>query len=118
MAVEDAGTLAELMERLCMKDGSFSLENIDKAMEIYEALRLPRTANVLGKSHKLGKSQQDRANSELYNLYREWDIKFKVWLHGTLPVMLLGATYDYEKGIDDHMKATAEESLPVASWCA
>ena len=46
----------------------------------YEALRIPRTRKVLGSSHDLGKTQQDRADSPWYNFRREWSIRLQVAL--------------------------------------
>jgi salicylate hydroxylase len=118
MAVEDAGTVVELMEQFCLnKEGKFSLENFSKATEMYEQIRIPRTGNVLGKSMKLGKTQQDRADSPRYNLYREWSIRMQVMLNGTLPIMLPGATYDYKNDIDDNiLKEKGRDGW--VPWCA
>ena len=55
-----------------------------------KSLRIPRTRKVLGSSHTLGKTQQRRAESWIYNLKREWSIRFQVAMYGTLPIMKPG----------------------------
>ena len=113
MAMEDAGTLAMLLRRCCppvtVHDPSSSasastrvdLKNFQQAMHQYESLRVSRTKTVLGSSVQLGKTQQQRANSKLYNAYREWSIKAQVWAYGTLPVMRPGAGFDYRVAVED-----------------
>jgi 2-polyprenyl-6-methoxyphenol hydroxylase-like FAD-dependent oxidoreductase len=107
MATEDAGTLALVLKEYCPLVSStatttttggtsmLDLSNFSKAMDTYEQLRVGRVTGVLGASVELGKTQQKRADSKLYNLWRELSIKTQVWLHGTLPVMRLGAAFDY-----------------------
>jgi len=106
MAIEDAGTIAFLLKKLCVdsNSGNFSMTNFRKAMTAYERLRIPRTGNVLGKSKVLGKTQQDRANGSWYNYFREWSIWIQVKLYGTLPIMKPGAMYSYR---DDVTKCLA-----------
>ena len=58
-------------------------------------MRIPRTNRILGSSHTLGKTQQRRADSLIYNLCRELEIKLQVAYHGTLPIMKPGAAYDF-----------------------
>jgi salicylate hydroxylase len=107
MATEDAGTLSLVLKEYCPLVSStatttttggtstLDLSNFSKAMDTYEQLRVGRVTGVLGASVELGKTQQKRADSALYNLWRELSIKTQVWLHGTLPVMRLGAAFDY-----------------------
>ena len=77
------------------------LSGFNKAMETYEQLRVDRVMKVLGSSVELGKTQQKRADSALYNLWRELSIKTQVWFHGTLPVMRLGAAFDYRAKVTE-----------------
>ena len=99
MAIEDAGTLAVLLKELCCMGGEgrkkFSSVNVGTALHLYQEMRIPRTRSVLGKSKVLGKTQQDRADSWMYNLWREMSIKLQVALNGSLPIMLEGVMYDY-----------------------
>jgi hypothetical protein len=81
------------------------LSNFSKAMDTYEQLRVGRVTGVLGASVELGKTQQKRADSKLYNLWRELSIKTQVWLHGTLPVMRLGAAFDYRAKVQKALAA-------------
>ncbi|KAL3775033.1 hypothetical protein ACHAWO_007218 [Cyclotella atomus] len=108
MAMEDAGTLSLVLAHYCPllsdeNSNSCSLDytKFDKAMETYEKLRVGRTKAILGSSVQLGKTQQKRAESKLYNVYREWSIKTQVWLFGTLPVMRPGAAFNYVDRVEE-----------------
>ena len=126
MATEDAGTLAMVLGEYCpllppLGGGGASADDDDDdddddaacaeldlsrfayAMEAYETLRVSRVKGVLASSVTLGKTQQRRAESAWYNAYREASIRAQVLAHGTLPVMRLGAAFDY--------RATAEEAF-------
>jgi salicylate hydroxylase len=100
MAIEDAGTIAYLLQNICVDDGRFNTKHFARAMALYEKIRIPRTGKILGKSKVLGKSQQDRADSVLYNWFREWSIWVQVLIHGTLPLMKPGAKYNYREDVD------------------
>jgi 2-polyprenyl-6-methoxyphenol hydroxylase-like FAD-dependent oxidoreductase len=106
MAIEDAGTIGLLLKHYCCSSSNkenavdFSMDNFTKAMHHYQQIRRPRTHAILGSSHTLGKTQQKRAENKLYNFMREINIKFQVLIHGTLPIMLPGATYDYKAALD------------------
>ena len=121
MAMEDAGTLSVLLGHFCpMNDSStpdddgggaattLDLTQFSKAMSVYESLRVSRTKAVLGSSVALGKTQQKRAESKLYNAWRELSIKTQVWAYvffswayGTLPVMRPGAAFDYKAVVEE-----------------
>jgi len=86
MAMEDAGTLSMLLGRFCpIKKNTteeedtpapqLDLQQFAKAMSVYESLRVSRTKAILGSSIALGKTQQKRAESKLYNTWREISIK-------------------------------------------
>jgi len=84
MAMEDAGTLSMLLGRFCPITSSveeddtpaqLDLQKFAKAMSVYESLRVSRTKAILGSSIALGKTQQKRAESKLYNAWREISIK-------------------------------------------
>jgi len=124
MATEDAGTLAMVLGEYCPlllegggggghsdDDGGAAIADLDlsrfaHAMGVYESLRVGRVRGVLASSVTLGKTQQRRAESAWYNAYREASIRAQVLAHGTLPVMRLGAAFDY--------RATAEEAFAKA----
>jgi len=103
MAMEDAGVLVHLLKKYCCAGGERaftpSTENLTAATEQYEAMRVARTRKVLGSSHTLGKTQQRRAESWVYNLQRELTIRLQVALHGTLPIMKPGAAYDFAEDV-------------------
>ena len=113
MAMEDAGTLSLLLGHFCpiRKDASddpptatktiIDMSKFQNAMEVYEKLRVPRTKAVLGSSVQLGKTQQKRAESKLYNAWREISIRAQVWAYGTLPVMRPGAAFDYRAKVEE-----------------
>ena len=120
MAMEDAGTLSVLLGHFCpMNDStpddndattaSLDLTQFSKAMSVYESLRVSRTKAVLGSSVALGKTQQKRAESKLYNAWRELSIKTQVWAYGTLPVMRPGAAFDYMAAVEQALLGVAEE---------
>eukprot|EP00984_Skeletonema_dohrnii_P014671 scaffold6188_cov118-Skeletonema_dohrnii-CCMP3373.AAC.4 len=109
MAMEDAGTLSLLLGHFCPLDGDgdatiIDLSKFQDAMEVYEKLRVPRTKTVLGSSVQLGKTQQKRADSLLYNAWREFSIKAQVWAYGTLPVMRPGAAFNYHAKVEEALK--------------
>lgn len=104
MALEDAGTLALLLKGLCMERGRFSMRKFDTAMAVYEELRIDRVRDVLGASKALGATQQNRAESALYNWAREWGIWMQVKFYGTLPIMFKGASFDYARAVSDRLK--------------
>uniref|UniRef100_A0A7S2MSZ9 FAD-binding domain-containing protein n=1 Tax=Helicotheca tamesis TaxID=374047 RepID=A0A7S2MSZ9_9STRA len=112
MAIEDAGIAAHLMKDYCIgKDGEFDAKGFPKAMEIYQLMRINRTRQVLGLSKGLGKTQQDRADSWLYNIYREWQIRLQVLFYKTLPCMFPGARYNF---LED-LKANSPETEVAAA---
>jgi 2-polyprenyl-6-methoxyphenol hydroxylase-like FAD-dependent oxidoreductase len=107
MAVEDAGVIALLLRHHCLQDGEFKTENFGIAMQTYTEMRIPRTRKILGASKTLGATQQNRADSWLYNLMREWTIRLQVLVYGTLPIMYPGATYDYSKDVANQLATTS-----------
>jgi hypothetical protein len=68
-------------EKGLVEDIRFTLKQFDRAMQKYEELRIPRTRAILGASHSLGAMQQNRADSWLYNIAKEWTIWFQVRTH-------------------------------------
>lgn len=111
MAMEDAGTLSILLAHFCPIDGdgddpmtAIDLSKFPNAMEVYEKLRVQRTKAVLGSSVQLGKTQQKRADSKIYNAWRELTIKAQVWAYGTLPVMRPGAAFNYLAKVEEALE--------------
>jgi hypothetical protein len=108
MAMEDAGVLAKLLQHYCCAGGTSAFEssdaNLAAATAAYEAMRIPRTRLILGASHKLGATQQRRAESKLYNLARELSIRAQVAFYGTLPMMKPGAAYNYADDVAKYLK--------------
>uniref|UniRef100_A0A7S1ZA59 FAD-binding domain-containing protein n=1 Tax=Trieres chinensis TaxID=1514140 RepID=A0A7S1ZA59_TRICV len=115
MAIEDAGALSLILQKLCHDPttGKFDFNRLPAALKLYQDVRIPRTASVLGKSKVLGRSQQDRADSWVYNLWREWSIKVQVGLNGTLPIMLPGVEYDYEEETERAIEKFEDLAVPA-----
>ena len=122
MAMEDAGTLSMLLGRFCPIKSSAEDEDTPaqldlcqfaKAMSVYESLRVSRTKAILGSSIALGKTQQKRAESKLYNAWREVSIKAQVWAYGTLPMMRPGAAFDYRAAVEEALLNDDGESEGV-----
>jgi hypothetical protein len=113
MAIEDAGTLCRLIQKVCCSTGKFDDTKFAHATQLYQDLRLPRTQRILESSHELGKTQQRRAESWLYNLYRELSIAVQVQLYGTLPIMIPGATFSYETAVDEALASTSRVAATV-----
>lgn len=104
MAMEDAGTLSVILSKFCPVNdagGEVDYSEFAAAMKAYESLRVDRTKTILGSSVELGKTQQKRADSALYNAWREWTIKAQVWAFGTLPVMRPGAAFNYVGKVEE-----------------
>jgi len=104
MAMEDVGVLALLLRHHCCAGGQKPFAPTEASLaavsDDYQGMRIARTRHVLGNSHKLGATQQKRADSWIYNLQREWAIRLQVMWYGTLPIMRPGAAYDYAADVD------------------
>jgi len=100
MGLEDAGTLAQLIGRICVDEqGSFDLSNFHKASRAFETMRMRRTGLILRYSQLAGREQQKRANGKPFSLIREAKIRHQVARHGTLPLLLPGVQYDYKEDV-------------------
>ena len=100
MGLEDAGTLAQLVGRICVDEsGSFDLRNFHRASRAFETMRMRRTGMILKYSQIAGREQLRRATYKPYNLAREAVIRLQVAQHGTLPLLLPGVQYDYKEDV-------------------
>lgn len=109
MAIEDAGILLMLLKHYCgqlaldsePKEPKFMDENFDKAVAMYQLMRLPRTTEMLKRSQQLGDLQLARASapSLLQKFKNEFFIKLNVFRHGTLPTMWFGSGFDYKSEV-------------------
>ena len=122
MAMEDVGVLSHLLRHYCCAAGAAPFEpsdaNLAAAAASYQLMRIARTRKILGSSHTLGKTQQLRADSWLYNLRREWTIYLQVLLHGTLPIMKPGAAYDYAADVARHVSPEAADAAEADTKAA
>jgi len=109
MALEDAGTLQLLLQRLCYdpaRPGVLNLEKLESAVKLYEQIRIPRTELIYQSSHSLGAMQLTRARaSDAEIAHQEWLIWAQVQMHGTLPIMRLGASHNYAHEVDAALAA-------------
>jgi 2-polyprenyl-6-methoxyphenol hydroxylase-like FAD-dependent oxidoreductase len=111
--IEDAGVIMMLLKNLCVDGkGNFSLTNFGPAMDIYQKMRLPRTAEILNNAKIQGRMQQKRADSVTYNRCKEELIKRDVFFHETMPVMFPGARYDYKAAVENVLKEKPILSVP------
>jgi salicylate hydroxylase len=126
--LEDAGTLALLLKRVCLLDvddnenndtngeekqgaRTLSLAYLDSALKLYNQLRVPRSTDILERGKTWGKMQQKRADNTKYNVVKEEKIKRDVFFHETTPVLFNGAKYDYKDEVEQALKE--EPLLPV-----
>jgi hypothetical protein len=109
MGVEDAGTIALLMQYMCIdNDGNSDLTNFGEATRIYERLRIPRTSTVLDCSKQLGGMEKDRSKNGK-NVLSELLIQGEVMMNKTLPVMFTGATYNYSQEVTNALLVEEEK---------
>jgi hypothetical protein len=107
MAIEDAGVLALLIQRLCKPTltSAFDYSALGIVSEKYAKLRIPRTTMMLEASHRLGDMQMSRSKSE--NWFSTWkkelEIKMQVAWNGTLPIMLGGSGYNYREVVEKEL---------------
>ncbi|KAJ3397960.1 hypothetical protein HDU92_000061 [Lobulomyces angularis] len=108
MAIEDAGILSLLIKSFCKPNeiAKFNLNNLPIVSKHYEGLRLPRTTTMLEKSHELGKMQLERATNT--NKFEIWYKEMTMWANvkrfGTLPIMLNGASYNYQNAVEEELR--------------
>jgi len=105
MGLEDAGTIAMLLQELCLdQDGHLNMENFGNAMKIYERIRIPRSLEINTLSKSWGDTQQKRSNRELYRASKEEKIKRDVFFHETLPILMPGSTYNYKEAVAEFLE--------------
>ena len=109
MGIEDAGTMAWLLKKLCINfKGEFTLKKYDKAVELYEKIRIPRTSQILDCSKELGRMQELRENE---NLREELEMMMQgeIMMNGTLPIMFQGATHHYKDAVERELREYEKE---------
>ena len=101
--LEDAGSIALLLKHFCLDtDGQFQLndERFEKAMQVYQRLRIPHTTKVAEASKEMGHMNQKRAENEKFGAVAEEMIQRQVFYHETLPAMFPGATNNYKDEVE------------------
>jgi len=117
--LEDAGTLALLLKGMHViasvdndNNSFFDSVSLDRALQLYDTMRVPRTRDILERSKEHGLMQQKRADSRnrRHARAREEQLQRDVFFHETLEDVLPGATYDYKQAVNQTLK---EEPLGV-----
>mmetsp|Transcript_10544 Transcript_10544/g.20168 ORF Transcript_10544/g.20168 Transcript_10544/m.20168 type:complete len:624 (-) Transcript_10544:90-1961(-) len=104
--MEDAGVAVSLLKIYCLNnEGHFDPTNFEKAMTMYQEIRMQRSSQILQFSKSLGKRQSSLPKTNL----TENVLKGEVLMYGTLPVMWPGATHDYK---NDVRRVTEQVDLP------
>ncbi|CAB9508878.1 3-hydroxybenzoate 6-hydroxylase [Seminavis robusta] len=104
MGIEDAGTMAWLLKKLCVDSkGNFTLENFGKAVELYEKIRIPRTSHISECSEEMGKMQELRGDVDARDSL-EFMIQGEVMMNGALPIMFQGVSHHYQKSVDRELR--------------
>jgi 2-polyprenyl-6-methoxyphenol hydroxylase-like FAD-dependent oxidoreductase len=107
--LEDAGTLALLLKRLCVvKDGAitrFSLENIQEVLNIYNQLRVPRTNEISERGKLVGMQEQKRADNLKYNRVRETLIQREVFYNENSIHLFPGVQHDYKVAVETSLQS-------------
>jgi salicylate hydroxylase len=123
--LEDAGTIALLVERYCAASGGGEGEGgaLDwtrwrTVAHLYERIRIPHADRVCAASLEFGRMQQRRAESAKYDVVQSEKIQREVFFHETLPCLLPGATHDYRDAVrgacdEDGGGAAALPHLPA-----
>jgi salicylate hydroxylase len=107
--LEDAGTLALLLRQFCVdNENEFTLERVQDALTIYNALRVPRTLDVTEKGKLAGKQQQKRAENDTYNRVQEERIQREVFYNETSSHLLPGVRHDYKLAVEIALTAYDE----------
>lgn len=108
---EDAGVVASLLKIYCLdENGNFDPSNFEKAMTLYQDIRVQRSSQILDFSKSLGAMQSSRARpKDDESMMADNVLKGEVLMYGTLPIMLPGAQHNYK---DDVRQATEEMDLP------
>jgi salicylate hydroxylase len=101
--VEDVGVLVHLLEKMCLINGRFVFDHLDLVFSLYEKIRLPRTTSLFLASTNLGEKQRLRSRESASKpelAADEWSLWFQIKLHGTLPSLKEGSSYDYKNEVD------------------
>ena len=101
--MEDVGVCVTLLKHFCDKDSDsqeLDLTNFDKAMKLYETIRVKRSSEILKFSKDLGGLQAARAGTSTEIDDMELQMKGEILMYGTLPIMFPGADHDYKQDTD------------------
>jgi hypothetical protein len=114
MGIEDAGTMAWLLKKLCIDHkGNFTLDNYGKAVEMYEKIRIPRTGHILDCSKELGRMQELREDLNAQEGI-ELLIQGELLTNGTLPIMFQGACHHYRDAVNKELRLYELEQERIA----
>ena len=115
MGLEDAGTIAVLLERYCClqraknenDDGTtLHWDGLAAALDKFQALRIPRVAEIQKYSHQMGEMQQKQAECRKYARKQAMKLQRDVFFHQTSPLMIPGAQYDFQIEVQKAFSST------------
>ena len=112
--LEDAGVVVSLLKIYCLNEetGEFDTTDFEKAMKLYQEIRIQRSSQILDFSKSLGVMQSRRSGTSKAAKEADKRLKGDVLMYGTLPCMVPGAGHDYK---DDIVKATTKHELPAVN---
>jgi hypothetical protein len=114
MGLEDAGTMAWLLKKMCVNyKGELKFEHYDRAVQLYEKIRIPRTSHILDCSKELGRMEEMREDERAAEELEEM-IKGELLMNGTLPIMFQGATHHYRESVDKEIREFELEQERIA----
>jgi salicylate hydroxylase len=107
LGMEDAGTIALLLQKLCLDEtGQLCLNNFVHAMKLYEKIRIPRAAEIVELSKGWGASQSKRAAKHSWNVAREEKIRRDVFFNQSISPLFPGVSHDYKEAIEAILRET------------
>jgi hypothetical protein len=111
--MEDAGVAVSLLKIYCRDKGNkFDPTNFEKAMKLYQDIRIKRSSQILNFSKSLGSMQAHRSRRSEEAKMADNILKGEVLMYGTLPIMMPGADHDYK---EDVKRVTQETNSPEVS---
>lgn len=98
--MEDVNAAVALLKHYCYDEAtrSVDLSGFDRAMKLYEKIRIHRSSHLLDLSKQVGSMNAARAGKTASEIRyeREMMLKGEVLLHGTMFDMFDGADHDYK----------------------
>ncbi|KAJ1536474.1 hypothetical protein HK405_015205, partial [Cladochytrium tenue] len=130
MAVEDVGILVALLKAFCVTGGegegegeggaggNFMLANVEKAFQLYERIRLPRTMRMARNSIELGNMLLLRATWPVTSeeaLRDDQRLREDIAQHGNLSLIQEATAYDYARDVRRALRGSRGGGSKLAS---